>query len=584
MKPGLSLSKPLSKFSFLVLAGVLSALAETPLSFLGIQSADAAVIKNVQRGSVTFTSGANRMPVTLSAAVDPTKTIVWGGISHGGGRSAGSNPNDSRIAFDLESATTLALERLGSPATAPVVEWQVVEFATGVSVQRGLRSLTTAETTVNVTLPTAVDLTKSFVLVSVAPNTTSQTTDERWTVRSRLTTSTNLELSRNESGIAVDVYWQVVQMDGASVQRNLRTLASGAASGTSTITSVSTSNSFLIMSYRGAAAVNGIESQYMARGTITNGTTLTFNRVSTTNSVDIAWEVVSMSDGTTVQTGARSTTATGNTTLDQTITAVDTSKSFVYLSAQGGSGTATANLDEASWTGTLTSSTNLRLQRGGSGTNGTVNWQVIRFAIDPNTPTKLAVTSVNGGSNPSAGVGFAVIVQAQNAGGTPTNVTANTGVSLSLKTGTGTLGGTLTGTIAAGTNQVTITGVTYTKAESGVVITATRTSGDALTAGDSAAFAVNPGAASTLVFTTQPGSAAAGGTIPGPPTVTVRDSFGNTVTSSTASITMAIGANPGGSTLTGTTTRSASLGVASLSDTRLTSVRRNLGKFCAMRS
>jgi YD repeat-containing protein len=182
------------------------------------------------------------------------------------------------------------------------------------------------------------------------------------------------------------------------------------------------------------------------------------------------------------------------------------------------------------------------------------------------TATKLAITSVNGASNPSAGVGFPVVVQSQDANGVPRNLTAATGVSLSLQTGTGTLGGTLTGTIAAGTNQVTINGVTYTKAESGVVLRATRTSGDVLTIGDSIPFTVNPGAASTLAFTTQPGSATAGSPIPGPPTVTVRDSSGNTVTSSTASITVAIGTNPSGGVLSGTTNQNASSGVASFSN------------------
>jgi len=43
----------------------------------------------------------------------------------------------------------------------------------------------------------------------------------------------------------------------------------------------------------------------------------------------------------------------------------------------------------------------------------------------------------------------------------------------------------------------------------------------------------------------------------------VQDAFNNTVTSSTASITVAIGTNPGGGTLSGTTTVSATGGVAS---------------------
>jgi YD repeat-containing protein len=203
-----------------------------------------------------------------------------------------------------------------------------------------------------------------------------------------------------------------------------------------------------------------------------------------------------------------------------------------------------------------------------SDVNGkTVAADAVRWALAPApVATTLAITGVNGGSNPTAGTGFAVVVRAQDASGQAANVAAATGVSLSRKTGTGTLGGTLTGTIAAGTSQTTITGVTYTRAEGGVVLSATRTSGDALTTGDSAAFSVNPGAATALAFTTQPGNTTPASAIPGPPTVAVRDSQGNTVTSSMASITVTIGTNPGGGTLGGTAVRNAVGGIASFSN------------------
>lgn len=194
----------------------------------------------------------------------------------------------------------------------------------------------------------------------------------------------------------------------------------------------------------------------------------------------------------------------------------------------------------------------------------------IEFTPSSVSPIKLAVLTINGGVNPTAGVPYAVVVQAQDASGVARNVATNTAVSLSLKTGTGTLSGTLTGTISAGTNQVTISGVTYTKAESGIVLTATRTSGDTLTAGDSAGFVVNPAAAAKLAFTTQPGNSISGTTIAGPPTVSVQDNLGNTVTTSTALITVAISSNPGGSTLNGTTTRNASFGIAAFTGLSIT--------------
>jgi len=180
---------------------------------------------------------------------------------------------------------------------------------------------------------------------------------------------------------------------------------------------------------------------------------------------------------------------------------------------------------------------------------------------------QLAITSVNGGTNPTAGTPFSVVVQSQDGNGNPLNVVANTGVTLSLNTGTGTLGGTLTGTITAGSNTVTISGVTYTKAQSGVVLTATRTSGDTLAPGNSAAFTVNPGAASTLVFTTQPGGGTAGTAWTVQPVVTLEDANGNTVTGTAQTVTLAIQNNSGGGTLSGTTAAAVntSTGVATFS-------------------
>ena len=105
-------------------------------------------------------------------------------------------------------------------------------------------------------------------------------------------------------------------------------------------------------------------------------------------------------------------------------------------------------------------------------------------------PTKLAITSINGGSNPTAGTGFNVVVQSQDGASTPRTVVSNTMVSLSLNTGSGTLNTPLISTILAGASSTTITNVIYTKGETGVVLTATRNSGDNLTAGNSAPFNV----------------------------------------------------------------------------------------------
>src|ERR1700719_3893768 len=175
----------------------------------------------------------------------------------------------------------------------------------------------------------------------------------------------------------------------------------------------------------------------------------------------------------------------------------------------------------------------------------------VTVAFNPGPATKLAITSVNGGANPTAGTGFSVVVQAQDSSGNPSNAVLSTGVGLSRNTGTGTLGGTLTGTIAAGTNSVTISGVTYTKAESGVVLTATRTSGDTLTAGNSAPFTVNPGAATKLVYTAVPSTGTAGTAFS--VSVQSQDANGNPA-SPTSNTTITLSKATGGGTLDGTLT------------------------------
>ncbi len=75
--------------------------------------------------------------------------------------------------------------------------------------------------------------------------------------------------------------------------------------------------------------------------------------------------------------------------------------------------------------------------------------------------------------------------------------------------------------------------------------------------------------ATQLAFTAQPGNRTAG-TALGPVTIELRDAQGQLVSSATNAVTIALGANPGGATLGGTTTVSAVGGVATFSDLGLT--------------
>lgn len=187
----------------------------------------------------------------------------------------------------------------------------------------------------------------------------------------------------------------------------------------------------------------------------------------------------------------------------------------------------------------------------------------------PLPPSKLAFAptqshTVAAGNNG----GYLALIRAVTPSGRSSRVLSNTSVTISLKSGTGIMSGTVTRIIPAGSQSITIGPILYSKAEPGVVFTATATSGDSLAPADSLPVTFIPGTAAALTFTTQPGNSAAGAAVSGPPTVAVTDSGGNFVSTSAATVTMTI-ASPNYGGLYGTRSTSAIGGVATFDDLKI---------------
>jgi len=130
--------------------------------------------------------------------------------------------------------------------------------------------------------------------------------------------------------------------------------------------------------------------------------------------------------------------------------------------------------------------------------------------------------------------------------------------------GTNPVGGTISGTttIAAVAGVASFSSLSIDRAGAGYTLSATA---PGLAGTTSAAFSIVPGAASQLAFTAQPGSTTARATIRPPVQVTARDALGNTATGFAGNMTVAIGTNPAGGTLSGTTTVAAVAGVGTFS-------------------
>jgi len=149
---------------------------------------------------------------------------------------------------------------------------------------------------------------------------------------------------------------------------------------------------------------------------------------------------------------------------------------------------------------------------------------------------KLAITSLNDGSSPSAGVGFDVIVQMQDMSNARSFLETDSVVTLRHKTGNGTLGGLTNIILEAGVQSKKISGVIYTRAENGVSLVAVC---DGIGDGASEVFSVAPGAPCKLVFATQPEpTLVSGWKITPAVTVQVQDSNGNTVVSDKRRVTI----------------------------------------------
>src|SRR5690349_12838896 len=180
------------------------------------------------------------------------------------------------------------------------------------------------------------------------------------------------------------------------------------------------------------------------------------------------------------------------------------------------------------------------------------------FNITPAAATQLVFGTEPGTTVAGHQFSPAVKVRAVDAfGNVATGFAGAIGIALGANPGSSTLGGTSPVTAASGV--ATFFDLTINKTGSGYTLIASASGFGPVT---STAFDITPGTATQLAYTVQPSNAVAGNAIAPAVQVSALDASGNPVPTFTGSVTVALGSNPGGSTLGGTTTVTASGGVA----------------------
>ncbi len=334
-------------------------------------------LRRLQSGTATLpigtTGGAQTVNVPISA-VDPTRAVLFFSV-----RGSSVDPGDGQVRGQITSATNVRFTRANDTSLSDlVVQWSVVEFQTGVRVQRGTSAVTDSGT-----IPiAAVDPARSFVLVSCSVVSTDVTYGSDDFFRARLAGATALEIVQSTTA-AKDCDWQVVEYQGASVQRGTGTLGAGAlTSGPIAVAAVDPARAFVQVTWRTSGDGSGVN---LLRARLTSATTVEVDRAVSGTTVDYAWEVVEFTDGTRVQSATESLTA-AETSRTRTVTAVDPSRSVALASAYQRAGqtayTADDNVGPGWFTVALSDASTVRVERAVTGSAAaSVTWFLLEFPV-----------------------------------------------------------------------------------------------------------------------------------------------------------------------------------------------------------
>jgi hypothetical protein len=184
------------------------------------------------------------------------------------------------------------------------------------------------------------------------------------------------------------------------------------------------------------------------------------------------------------------------------------------------------------------------------------------FAITPAPAAELRFTVQPSHSQANAAITPAVEVTAFTASGkVATAFAGNVSIALGRNPGGGTLGGTLD--VAAVRGVATFVDLAIERVGTGYTLAA---SSEALPGATSVPFNVFAAPPAELRFTGQPTVAQAGAAITPAVAVTAFDPFGNVATGFSGTVSVALGANPAGGTLSGTLDASAVAGVATFAN------------------
>ncbi len=307
----------------------------------------------VRSGACTIANNQSLCTSTLSPALpagnDTSRTFLVMSA-----RPNAANARDSFTQCSLSGAT-VSCTRRNTPNNSVVIQWQTVSFgraaaAGGASVQQLTGTVTpqAGQTSLDLTLGTAVDPTRSFVLFSHTSALNAAATNVDF-FTAKLISGTTVRLAGSADLPALDYVVQVVELAGARVDRNSATGATGAQAVTQAIAlsnPVTTRLSPLYSARLGAPSASATAMcKYRFRGAFSGNSFVATRAIDSTNPTacldttidELAYELIEWPAGSTVETPSPQS-LTGASTTWTPAQATVAHKTLLYLPGQGPGG------------------------------------------------------------------------------------------------------------------------------------------------------------------------------------------------------------------------------------------------------
>lgn len=360
--------------------------AQVESNQFGARACFSTEVASVQTGTTVLT--ANGTVTETIAAIVPARSFVTATVR---GDSVEIADSSAQVVLDGPTSITVTRSTDAGAPPAVTVEWSVVEYVCGISVQRGVTS-GNGTNNIDVTV-TSADPATSFVLVNTLAPSTVTTFGPNDLARAQLTTSTNLSIAGSTTAVfapARSFAWQVVSFDDpddASVQIVTGSLGTADSTAILALPTPVDRRSTFITAWATSDATGAVVTDRLIRATLVDGSTVQVDRSATGSAVDLHVQVVTLGAGATVQHGTVDLNA-ATSTAPVTISPVDVARSSVMSTVAmpgpnaGGQSdhAADATIGEATATFELASANQVTVTRATSASNASFGWQVIEWS------------------------------------------------------------------------------------------------------------------------------------------------------------------------------------------------------------